>query len=331
MLEEMSSGGGTLHAELPWYDTHDGIRDELDKGLAGLRRICKARHQAGYQRGERLAEFVLLKGKIWLDTCGNTQVPVQANRFDAITEIPDVVTRESFLLELQGIEPEPFFSLTLGTLPPTSLVCDRCHCSWDLQNVLDVHQRELEMVRNSSLADYEGSTLGHVIETINGEDPDSNRRRRVELYDLYAQRDLVAEQRETLESELVGRDSVISWREFVYFHSACWAYVRADEERAFFEKVFAEAGFAGVQLLAIPARYPGNVAPWFRAVTVFGDITIGWRKRVISVNWFGKADGNKLFDSENVTKGIYTIHAWGQQKAVEYLRTLREFWVQNGV
>ncbi len=66
--------------------------------------------------------------------------------------------------------------------------------------------------------------------------------------------------------------------------------------------------------------------PWFLYHTPDGDIITGWRKRVISIEWqenFKPFDFEKLFGSENVTKwqenGKRGIHAWGVDKAVEYL------------
>lgn len=62
--------------------------------------------------------------------------------------------------------------------------------------------------------------------------------------------------------------------------------------------------------------------PWFEVTTTKGTITIGWRKRVIEIDW-SKSDvekkSNELFLNEDVTKGDYYIHAWGYEKAQEYI------------
>lgn len=44
----------------PWYDTREGIEVHLREGLAGLHLIAAARHMAGYERGERMAEWCVL-------------------------------------------------------------------------------------------------------------------------------------------------------------------------------------------------------------------------------------------------------------------------------
>ena len=86
--------------------------------------------------------------------------------------------------------------------------------------------------------------------------------------------------------------------------------------------------------------------PWFRFHTSDGDIIIGWRKRVISIEWqenFKPFDMD-IFNGENVTKwcenfshiptsinhGMLTttgkrgIHAWGREKAIKYLKKVHD-------
>lgn len=62
--------------------------------------------------------------------------------------------------------------------------------------------------------------------------------------------------------------------------------------------------------------------PWFIVTTKVGPITIGWRKRVIVVDW-SKSDVTKdawdLFGKEDTTKEGRMIHAWGYDKAKEYV------------
>lgn len=82
--------------------------------------------------------------------------------------------------------------------------------------------------------------------------------------------------------------------------------------------------------------------PWFKFHTIDGDIIIGWRKRVISIEWQEnfKPFDMAIFNGENVTKwcenlghipksinhGVLTttgkrgIHAWSREKAIEYLK-----------
>lgn len=65
-----------------------------------------------------------------------------------------------------------------------------------------------------------------------------------------------------------------------------------------------------------------NATPWWLVKTKYGLIEIGWRKRVISINWEDtKLDF--LVSEDDVTKSGSGIHAWSYIKAVEYLSSLR--------
>jgi hypothetical protein len=74
------------------------------------------------------------------------------------------------------------------------------------------------------------------------------------------------------------------------------------------------------------SRWCCEMRPWYKVTTSHGIITLGWRKRVIELSWEPRvtngvtADG--LFPAEDVTKVAYTIHAWGYEKAKQYISRL---------
>lgn len=72
-------------------------------------------------------------------------------------------------------------------------------------------------------------------------------------------------------------------------------------------------------------RYCCKHLNWFVVTTKLGRIKIGWRKRVINIDWSDsliKIKSNVLFENEDVTKSDYAIHAWGLEKAQEYINRL---------
>lgn len=83
---------------------------------------------------------------------------------------------------------------------------------------------------------------------------------------------------------------------------------------------------AYVYAAVIPNEYHSQrYNPWFYVTTKIGPIKIGWRKRVINIDWTDSeqtAKADDLFPSEGTTKGDRYIHAWSYEKAREYIKTI---------
>jgi hypothetical protein len=65
--------------------------------------------------------------------------------------------------------------------------------------------------------------------------------------------------------------------------------------------------------------------PWFIVTTSVGRIKIGWRKRVINIDWSDTVctkTGTELFPNDDVTKGGRYIHAWKVEDAKRYIDTV---------
>lgn len=67
-----------------------------------------------------------------------------------------------------------------------------------------------------------------------------------------------------------------------------------------------------------------SMTPWYRVTTHKGIITLGWRKSVIEISWEPSvnAEADELFPGEDVTKIGRLIHAWGYEKAKQYISRL---------
>jgi hypothetical protein len=63
--------------------------------------------------------------------------------------------------------------------------------------------------------------------------------------------------------------------------------------------------------------------PWWLFNTRHGLIRIGWRKRVIEIDWTSIGATERVTD-DDVSKGDSYVHAWTVAKAVEYATRLRE-------
>jgi hypothetical protein len=111
-----------------------------------------------------------------------------------------------------------------------------------------------------------------------------------------------------------------------HFHNECRRFAVADEARAMLTRVVREAGIEQ-ELLTVPNLYGSDsyAGPWLTMITEqLGRVTLGWRKRVIAIEWERGPDGREVFASESVTVDSKLVHAWNPEQATSYLRRLME-------
>jgi len=270
--------------ERPSYDTPAGIRGYLANGLDGLRQLIRARREAGYDRKERLREFVVAEGRFWLDTCGNAmdcKVTTDAqDDASLVGSLPAVLPFDA----LRETIPRVRIEGTFASIPPAGAACPECGESWSLSNCHDVVARRA--------------------------DDDT----------------------------------------WTYRHRLCAELTRERDRATWYRDVCRDAGLGEMVLVPVPSDYWKADPSWCRIRTPKGDVVIGWRKRVVNVDWAdlierevaaaktgdysadnksrerirAKFDGEKLFPSEEVTKGPAYVHAWTREKLIEYLRKLSE-------
>ncbi len=119
----------------------------------------------------------------------------------------------------------------------------------------------------------------------------------------------------------------------LHFHRKCKEIDGKHIERKRFSDLFRKAGFPTFVLNDIPNEYwrPSVDCippPWFLVELPEGDIKIGKRKNVINIDTskFSKIDCSELFEKEKADVTVWKdgIHAWGDEKAVEYLTKIRK-------
>ena len=110
---------------------------------------------------------------------------------------------------------------------------------------------------------------------------------------------------------------------------------RNQRQRKIFLNLFEIAGFKSLVLRNIPNQYCLDenctvCSDWFYVKTEVGTILIGWRKRVINIDWSetGK-DLDKFFWYDNTTQWEHGIHAWGYHKVLEYITKLHQYLSYN--
>lgn len=120
---------------IPVYDTIEGIQTYLTD-LGRLNQLVVDRHRAGYERHEKLNEFVIL-GSWATDTCGNFGVvkfeDVNYNALDIRSSLPPVLTlKDVYKYGVDTIST----SSRLG-MPKIGQICFECQEHWTIQNAYD--------------------------------------------------------------------------------------------------------------------------------------------------------------------------------------------------
>jgi hypothetical protein len=74
----------------------------------------------------------------------------------------------------------------------------------------------------------------------------------------------------------------------------------------------------------LPGSKEALASPWWlvKFDNAFGLIKIGWRKRVIVIDWSDTQIPIPDLTDDDVTKESMMIHAWGYAKALTYLQHL---------
>lgn len=236
------------------YDTKEGIEEYLRQGLAGLALLSRRRSEAGYKRGERMKEWIVL-GTFRFDTCGNTMTAMPQDR-----GYPNVLSYEEYWEERKK---NVSMTSSPTSIPDVDSRCAWCNEGWTLRDVHDVH---------------------------------------------------------------------FSWgpqETPVWHHKSCLQLKATYESILEFDKMFTDAGVNGV-LHPIPNGYGSGEwrGPWFRVVDGFlTGLTIGWRKRVINIDW-SKCTFmvlSSIFDDVKAsgdTVGATYVHAWSRDQAIDYLKRL---------
>lgn len=95
-----------------------------------------------------------------------------------------------------------------------------------------------------------------------------------------------------------------------------------------FAAIFLLAGITVTKWYELPNHYwPEAYAdlraahPWQLAMTPHGPIEIGWRKRVISIDWEG-TPARLLVTDDKVTKEETLVHAYSYADALAYMQKL---------
>lgn len=347
-----NSGDGS-----PWYDNIEGIQKAIET-LDGFNCLLEERYKAGYEREEELRDFVIL-GRFKLDSCGNIGVATNQNDPRFVVPKEKVLTLDEYLNFVESqvqIDSRlgnvlATFSFGNNSIPPAKVVCPVCHKPWSTDNCHEVIILDDRHGKTIDLKDFVGQSLQSVhnfyalntdgeYNIINVPKDWSMIRhdRFIDLTPIPGYETLVKNR-----NGWVGRQEGIDENYIIqpgdeadlhitrYLHPKCAKEFLALKEEKKFQKIFELAGYDKVIMERTENGYYGECddrPPWFKVNVGVGQILIGWRKRVISIGWdksllHGKTV-SQIFPKEDVTKGRNYIHAWSEEKCIEYLKKVRE-------
>ena len=309
--------------------------------LSRMNELQAARREAGYERHMRLSELVFF-GKWWSDTLGNLyritdDLPENVRENSARHN--RVVPRDDFWIYLKANGVEHTKS-TFEGLPPAGICCPDCKKPWDMSNVADAV--ETRHSQDVPLDKYVGRQLGEVIIEIQQNhqafaiwhiqsDAAVSNPSYIDTSPAHpgtsVQKNSAGVLRGDQSEHVIIPGDIAHFNVWEYRHPECQKDLYEQQASKYFRALFTDAGYLS-NFTLVPNQYnndPVNDWPWVSAELSFGKITIGWRKRVISISVENNdaVDLKTLFSEEGTDKGKKYIHAWNREKAVEYLKAIK--------
>jgi hypothetical protein len=334
-----------VHMQTQSFDTKQGISAALSS-LSDFHEVLRKRRDAR-ERDVRLNEHVVL-GRFRLDTFGQVWFPNKVAADLIASSIPSVVSSKEYttLLERAARESGVEYCESWGMggsniIAPAGVSCAVCGREWSIQDCHDcVYESECVTVPVEEFIGKPVAELcAHLAERRDVEYfPDMNHGLRNDRF-IDLSKETFGGSSHFPKNELgwvalkdVGGDQYviqsgddISIERLRYYHRACKAGVLRETVESRFRGVFHDAGFAWAHLTETENEYGSAEyrGPWYHVHTSIGWFRIGWRKRVIEIDW-GRIDADlaHLFVDEEVTKGFSYIHAWGYGKAAEYIKRI---------
>jgi hypothetical protein len=319
--ESFKAKFGTQGEEVPgvtkWYNRQQAIVDSTTN-LTLFNILVQARSDAGRVRQEKLSNFVV-KGTWYLDEFGQmgkisqVQTWVESEkRYEQVdlhtAEVPTVMTREEFGAFLPK-DTQWSYGMSGKELPLATVPCACCGILWTMDNTHDVHvEHTTEVI---PLPMHVGETLSEVRDIFS--------KRTDACY--FMQPDILIRNDDWINNEIdpkyetklneKGWSSasttrkewpLIDMHEYViaegdeaffnvrrYYHLECFQRDLNSKVRKAFNSAIVKTGIEVYGSVSIPNEYGSELyrGTWFLFDTTRGMIKVGWRKRVITLNYFG--------------------------------------------
>jgi len=313
------------------------------------------------EKGVMLDEYVIGGGKYVLDSFAQaSEISVMKNHVPvdiSYLNLPNVLTKASFdeLIYSEGLS---YMWGSPCVIPDHNVICPCCKKRFTLKDCGKVvkFSDTLEIERS----DYIGFPLTVAFEDLcftiepskqveldtftpirndkhirNGFLSDMIENRNIKGYMTPEKGYSNLEPMVSIDKYIMKKGDYICCRYNQYYHEECHMGKLSNDTRNSFINAM---NMSGIKFNSHPLKVKNEYGsesyrgPWFNFKAVIGDrlgdVIIGWRKRVIELNYTGllcpEEDITQIFNSEDVTKGRGYIHCYGEEKLVEYLKMIYE-------
>lgn len=309
-----------------WYNEKATIELSLTS-LKNFNELINERYKAGYERRERLNEFVIM-GVFYLDNCGNCGKIIHSEKNRPLVQ---TTNEAAFYLENRSR------TVSGSVVPPHDAECPCCNQGWTLKNCYDSFCQS--NVKYFNLNDFIGKNILEVIKYFHSlkKIPHymnlNQSIRNDRLIDLTLDKYNLPKNKRGWMDNIPNNYIIQAGDEgfvhtFTYLHLNCQEKYISNQWITNYKEILNNAGQENIEFEETENEYCGSrqcCGPWIKIHHRLGTITMGWRKRVIDIDWTNTGvNFLDLFPDEHVTKSQYNIHAWSSEKASEYLKKIFE-------
>lgn len=271
------------------YDTEYGISTYLTS-MEGLHKLRKLRYEAGYDRREKLNDWIIL-GRFYLDSCGNMGVlkfPAYSKESsNMLPSLKDVVSVNAIHKLFKDFD----YSWGLGGAPilaPLNEKCSYCDKGWTVSTAHDVFSIEI------------CGELGYAYKYYH-----------LNCYKLHSEFESMKDY-SSLCNEIGLTKTPIAlipneyWNDPNDPYAIPWALIKTIAGNI---KVGRRKRVINIDWSDLYKKRSDSL----------DSLNISYSEKCKALDMI---DGEKLFPNENVTKSTTYIHAWDRFKAVEYLKKI---------
>lgn len=335
----------------PWYDDIKQM-EPYCHSLEKFLELCLARSIGSHDRSEKLGNFVVM-GTWHLDSFG------QVGRMSEIKKYDDIARQEylvkvdfpviCFSHEVQNLLPAGVnWGFGFGynsSPPPANIFCPECKKTWSMENAGD-YIREDDSVGVDATS-FIGKSMKEARDFFKN---DGSARyfmrksiclRNDRFIDLtphpeyagmlmndkgYAGSDGSHKRfpQVDFDSYVIQPGDELVFDKTWYRHTRCHLDHISAESRTKFEASITAAGFKVIGAIRQPNEYGSLLyrGPWWLFDTDMGVVKVGWRKRVIQLD-FSKVDSSYIVTDDSVTKSAGMVHADNHDQLTSYLMEVR--------